>query len=102
MAIGMKLDIPGGTQEQYDEINEKAFGSTKGPTDPIPGLIIHTAGPTSDGWRIFDVWESKDAFERFMNETIMPAMEGIDAPQIPPEVYELAAVYGAGVPAATT
>jgi hypothetical protein len=101
MAIGVLLDIPGGTREQYEEINEKAFGDPKGPTDPMPGLIIHTAGATSSGWRIFDVWESKDAFERFMNETIMPATEGMDLPLTPPETYELTTVLGAGVPART-
>ena len=97
MAIGMMLDIPGGTKEQYDAVNQNAFGSTEGPSEPIPGLIIHTAGPTASGWRIYDVWESKDAFEKFMNDVIMPATEGLDMPQIPPEVYELTAVYGAAV-----
>jgi hypothetical protein len=101
MAIGILLDIPGGTQEQYEEINQRAFGDTKGPSEPLDGLIIHTAGATSTGWRIFDVWETKDHFERFMNETIMPAMEGMDVQEIPPDIYELTTVLGAGVPART-
>lgn len=101
MAIGVLLDIPGGTQEQYELVNEKAFGDPKGPTEPIDGLIIHTAGATTSGWRIFDVWESQEAFERFMNETIMPAVEGLDMPEIPPDVYELTTAVGAGVPART-
>lgn len=97
MAIGVLLDTPGGTREQYEEINQKAFGDPKGPSEPIEGLIIHTSGATSNGWRIFDVWESQDQFDRFMNETIMPATEGMDLPQIPPEIYELENVIGAGV-----
>jgi hypothetical protein len=101
MAIGVLLDIPGGTQEQYEQVNEKAFGDPKGPTEPIDGLIIHTAGATTTGWRIFDVWESQEAFDRFMNEAIMPAVEGMDMPEIPPEIYELTTVVGAGVPART-
>src|SRR5687767_4955014 len=101
MSIGVLLDIPGGTKEAYEEVNQRAFGDSKGPTDPIPGLIIHTAGATTTGWRIFDVWESKEDFERFMNETIMPATEGLDMPQIPPDVYELTTVVGAGVLAST-
>jgi hypothetical protein len=101
MAIGVFLDIPGGTQEQYEEINQKAFGDPAGPSEPLDGLIIHTAGATSDGWRIFDVWESRDAFDRFNNEIIMPAIEGMDLPQIPPEVYELSNVIGGKVPART-
>jgi hypothetical protein len=90
MAIGVLLDIPGGTQEQYEQINEKAFGDPKGPSEPIDGLIVHTAGATDGGWRIFDVWESREAFESFNNELIMPAVEGMDLPEIPPEIYELA------------
>ena len=101
MAVGVLLNIPGGTQEQYEEINQKAFGNPKGPSEPIPGLIVHTSGATTSGWRIFDVWESADDFQRFMDETIMPATEGMDLPQIPPEVYELTNVVGAGVAART-
>jgi len=101
MAIGVLLDIPGGTQEQYEQVNEKAFGDPKGPTEPIDGLIIHTAGATASGWRIYDVWESQEAFDRFMNETIMPAVEGLDMPEIPPDVYELTTVVGVGVPVRT-
>jgi hypothetical protein len=101
MAIGVLLDIPRGTQEQYEEINQKAFGDPKGPSEPPDGLILHTAGPTSDGWRIFDVWESRDAFDRFNNELIMPAVEDIDMPRIPPEVYELSNLMAGKVPART-
>ena len=35
MAIGVLLDIPGGTREQYEEINQKAFGDPKGPSSPL-------------------------------------------------------------------
>jgi hypothetical protein len=101
MAIGVLLDIPGGTQEQHEEINQKAFGDPKGPSEPLDGLIIHTAGATSAGWRIFDVWESRDAFDRFNTEMIMPAVEGMDLPQIPPEVYELSNMVTGKVPART-
>ena len=30
-----------------------------------PGLLIHAAGPTDEGFRMIDVWESKAAFDRF-------------------------------------
>jgi hypothetical protein len=101
MAIGVLLDIPGGTKEQYEQINEKAFGDPKGPTEPLDGLIIHTAGATAGSWRIFDVWESQEAFDRFNDEIIMPAVEGMDMPQIAPEVYELGNLIVGKVPART-
>ena len=102
MSIGVLLDIPGGTREQYEEINQKAFGDTKGPTEAPNGLILHTAGATPNGWRIFDVWETAEDFQRFNDEIIMPATEGMDMPQVPPEVYELTNVIGGRVPARAT
>jgi len=97
MAIGMLLDDPNGTREQYEELARKMFGGELTPPEPIQGLVIHTAGASETGWRIFDVWESKEDFDRFMKQYIEPVM-GDDMPQGPqPEVYELANVIGAGV-----
>lgn len=31
---------------------------------PTPGLILHAAGPTDDGFRTIDVWASEDAWHR--------------------------------------
>lgn len=43
--------------------------------DGVPeGLIVHAAGPTDWGFRIIDVWESRDAWERFRNERLRPAV----------------------------
>ena len=33
---------------------------------PIPaGLLLHAAGPTDEGFRVIDVWESRADWERF-------------------------------------
>jgi hypothetical protein len=41
--------------------------------DDVPaGLIVHVAGPTDSGFRIIDVWESQEAWERFRNERLRP------------------------------
>ena len=39
-----------------------------------PGLLVHTAGATENGWAVFEVWESQEAQERFMNERLAPAL----------------------------
>ena len=39
------------------------------------GLIVHVAGPTPRGFRIIDVWDSEDAWERFLRERLEPARE---------------------------
>jgi len=95
MAIGVLFEIPGGTQQDYEELNRKAFGSERGPSEAPEGLIIHTAGASKSGWRIFDAWESQDDFNRFIKQYIEPATEGQPMPD--PEIYELTNVIGAKV-----
>jgi hypothetical protein len=63
------------------------------------GLIVHTAGFDHDRgvFRIVDVWESREAGQRFMDERLMPIIERIAAERAaedfrPPDVeswYEL-------------
>lgn len=57
--------------EQYDELDAKI--------DPISnrpeGMIFHSAGPSPDGgWRILDIWESQEHFDRFFSEQVGPSM----------------------------
>ena len=43
------------------------------------GQIFHAAGPSEGGWTITAVHDSQDSWERFRDETLMPAMQaGID------------------------
>jgi hypothetical protein len=32
------------------------------------GLVVHVAGPTDEGFRVIEVWETKEAFERSRRE----------------------------------
>jgi hypothetical protein len=56
--------------------NYDAVAEELGRTAP-EGLIVHTAGFDQDrgDFRIFDVWESREAGQRFMDETLMPIIE---------------------------
>ena len=65
MAWGFISELPV-SREQYDRLNAEVG------EDP-DGLILHTASEKDGGMRIIDVWESKDAYERFERETLMPA-----------------------------
>ncbi|HEY3070523.1 MAG TPA: hypothetical protein VGJ34_09420 [Gaiellaceae bacterium] len=89
MAIAVIADIP--SKEAYETVTERMFGS-KRPAENPAGNIIHTAGEGPNGFRVVDVWESQEAFDNFMNEKVMPAMEeaGMDMPQGPqPEIIDL-------------
>jgi hypothetical protein len=56
--------------------NYDAIGEKLGRTAP-PGLIVHSAGFDTDAgvFRIFDVWESSDAANRFLEEKVQPILD---------------------------
>lgn len=51
----------------------------------VPGLIVHAAGPTSEGFRTIDVWTSRAAWQRNRYD-VEPMFEGL---LVPPVVREL-------------
>jgi hypothetical protein len=54
-----------------------------GLSDPPEGVLIHVCGPTSKGgWRIFDVWDTQEVFERFANELLIPRAQALGFPQL--------------------
>ncbi|HEX2129595.1 MAG TPA: hypothetical protein VHF58_10310 [Solirubrobacterales bacterium] len=62
--------------------------------DPPAGLIFHSAGFGENGaFRIYEVWETREQAEEFLNERIMPAVnkvtEGDPSPPATQELYEL-------------
>ena len=67
----------------YDAVSD-ALGLASAPD----GLIAHTAGFDHDRgvFRIFDVWESKDAGQRFIDGQIMPIIERM-ASELPTEEF---------------
>jgi hypothetical protein len=74
----------------YDGVQEK-LGVEQ---NPPSGLILHSAGFGDDGvFRIYEVWESREAAEGFFEERIMPAVNEVSdgEPSLPvkQELYEL-------------
>jgi hypothetical protein len=71
MAVGMRIKIDGGTQEQYEALHSLMNIDQ----NPPEGLILHSAGPIDGGWGVIDFWESREAFDRFMASTLGPAAQ---------------------------
>jgi hypothetical protein len=85
MAVGMLQNLQGVTKDQYDQVNMKMFGQSPPPTDQLPdGLIVHSAGPSEGGWYIYDIWKSREAFQRFMDEQLSPAVREAFGDMPPP------------------
>jgi hypothetical protein len=87
--IVVVFQSPSLTQDGYEQ-------SVRGLTDgksrmesaadwPVEGLLAHVAGQGEHGFRVVDVWESEEAFQRF-GEKLIPILQeiGVDAE---PEVY---------------
>ncbi len=91
MPIIIVVDYPGVTQAQYERVTNSLTGGrglVKTPSDwPVPGLVSHAAGPTPTGWFVTDVWESKEAFQRF-GEKLKPALQEAGMPDVEPKIYE--------------
>jgi hypothetical protein len=95
MPIAVDLNFPGATAEQYDEA-VKLIGH-QGPGAPhVGGALFHWAAVTSDGVRVVDVWDTREQFERFSQEKIVPAVAqaGMPAPEI--EFIDIHNYYVAG------
>ena len=84
MAIGIRIKLPGVTQEQFDQAHDHANPDRTPPN----GLLFHASGPIDGGWGIIDFWESRDDFDAFAPRIV----EGMTAagiqPQRPPDIKE--------------
>jgi hypothetical protein len=74
MPISHYSQLPNTEPETYDKVQERV--NLDG--DPPAGLLFHVAAPGSDGgmW-VFNVWESREDFDRFEQERLMPAVREV-------------------------
>ncbi len=75
MAVGVLVDYPDVTLEQYDEVVEIMGLLPGGP--PPSGVLFHCVTKTDTGIRIIDVWDSRQALVEFQEETIVPLFRKI-------------------------
>jgi len=85
MAVAVEMDFKGATLEQYDEVM-RLMGFDSDPTPP-PGALFHWVAETSDGIRVVDVWESREAYEKFAAEQIGPFTQQAGVPSPPETTY---------------
>jgi hypothetical protein len=94
MADALILEFDGLDRANYEAVNgHLGIDMDSGEGDWPDGLISHTGGAKPGGWVVFEVWESKDAQERFMNERLGAALQkgGVTAPPTRVEWLEIAA-----------
>jgi len=75
VAVAVQIDFKGVTLEQYEQINERIGSLPGGPARQDE--LFHWVMKTDDGFRVTDVWETQEAFERFERETLRPTYQAV-------------------------
>ena len=93
MSWGATFDVPGADPEFYDQTVQMVEEMTHG----IPeGCIVHIMSPTDDGYRLTEVWQSEEAWQRFRSEILTPLLRritGEESPQQPdPQAFPVHSV----------
>ena len=70
MPIAVQLDFKQSTLDQYDQV-VKLMGFEPGGRG-APGGLFHWVTAIDDGFRVTDVWETREVFEQFAVEHIVP------------------------------
>jgi hypothetical protein len=72
MAYGIIHYFPGGTKEQY----EASLAAVHPNRNSLPkGQIFHAAGPSAGGWTILAIHDSKESWERFRDDILLPRLQ---------------------------
>ena len=82
--------FPGVPIKKYDQCWDEL--RKMGMENP-PGLIHHVAAQIGNNLVVSDVWESRQAFDKFGEKTLKPIFTKLGIPQVQPEIapvhYEL-------------
>jgi len=68
MAVLVTAEVAGQTQEGYDGM----LGVLEGAIRQSPGFILHTAHAVEGGWRIIEIWDSKELANQFYAKNVAP------------------------------
>ncbi len=95
MAVGMVYLFKNIGQKEYDAVSKRLNTRSDGTGDWPAGQTSHSAGPSDGGGLVVtEVWESREAQAKFMQDRLGPALaaEGVtDVPTI--TWYTVAATY---------
>ena len=74
MAVIMTSEIAGQTLQGYDGL----FTAVSSALRSAQGFLVHASHPIDGGWRVVEIWESREDAARFFATTIAPQLpEGI-------------------------
>jgi len=78
--------------EAYEELHAQILAGSGGSS---PGLLVHFARSTDQGFQVVEVWESKEHSDRFFERVIKPILERFPSDRpLPQPVVEEFEVHG--------
>jgi hypothetical protein len=78
MALAILLEIPGLTRDQYEGVTKKVMEAGR-----PQGSTFHAGGPIEGGYRLIEVWESREAADAFYSsELLKKATVGHEQPKV--------------------
>ena len=87
MALAILAEIPDLTREQYELVVQKVNESGS-----PAGALFHAAGPIEHGYRIVEVWETREAADAFYSSELY--QEAAAASPTEPKIIMTWPVYG--------
>ncbi len=81
MPFGIMLDVAAPV-EVYDQMHAHLMG--QGPSIS-EGLVLHVGHATESGFRVLEVWESREAYDRFTAEVMVPMVSAMDPEHTGPQ-----------------
>jgi hypothetical protein len=86
MAVLVTADVPGQTQDKYDRMLDALGPALR----QAKGFIAHGAGPSPDGWKTFEIWESQEDATQFFAKYVHPNLpEGVKPKRTLLELHSL-------------
>jgi hypothetical protein len=73
MATVMLMHWPEVSLDQYEQARKEINWEGNVPK----GAKFHVAWMAKDGFRVLDIWESREDFEKFVQERLMPGVQKI-------------------------
>src|SRR5262245_5623185 len=76
MTVVTTIDVHDMTNREYRAVLDRMGVEER----PEPGIYLHITAQTAFGYRIIELWDSQDGFEKFAQRRMLPALKelGID------------------------
>lgn len=68
MPVMVTAEVSGQTAQGYDRM----LGHLSAALTQAPGFVLHLSHPIEGGWRVIEIWESKDDANRFFAQHVHP------------------------------